>query len=154
MRAEQYMKNFSKIALLLLTFQFNAGCGYVKAGTWKDDPRNWNRAFESTKPSDVTVVHSEYWRAPHWTYEFEYYFEIWPNAKLKEQLFGKNKLRRVKGDEAAAIKKNVFGDAPSWFAPKDLAEYEVWVYEDEPNSNFKVLIDKQSGVMFLNDYQV
>src|SRR6266516_3732414 len=71
----------------------------------------------------------KYWRSPHWSYEFEYYFEIGPNSKLKEQLFGENKLRQVNGGDAAKIKNNVFGDAPSWFAPKDVAEYEVWVFK-------------------------
>ena len=148
------MKNFSTTALLFLIVQFNASCGYVRAGTWENDPGNWNRAFQSTKAPDVTVLHSKYWRSPHWSYEFEYYFEIGPNSKLKEQLFGENKLRQVNGGDAAKIKNNVFGDAPSWFAPKDVAEYEVWVFKDDQNSNFKILIDKKSGVMFLNDYQV
>jgi hypothetical protein len=148
------MKNLSTIAVLFLIVQLNAGCGYVKAGTWEDDPGNWNRALQSTKPPDVTVIHSKYWRSPHWSYEFEYYFEIGPNVKLKEQLFGKNKLQRVNGDEAAKVRKNVFGDVPPWFAPKNVTEYEIWVFEGEPNINFKILIDKKSGVMFLNDYQV
>jgi hypothetical protein len=130
------------------------GCGYFVGGTWEDDPQNWSRAFSSTKPPDVTVIHSRYWRSRHWTYEFQYFFEIASNIKLKEQLFDKNKLRQVTGDEATKIKKNVFGGAPSWFAPKSVTEYEVWVFADEPNSNFKILVDKKSGVMFLNDYQV
>ena len=148
------MKRLSTITLLLLIVLGNAGCGYVKAGTWEDDPGNWSRALQSTKPSDVEVIHSWYWRSPHWSYEFEYFFEIRPNAKLKEQLFGKNRLQQVTGEEATKIKKNLFGDVPTWFAPKDVTEYEVWVFEEEPNSNFKILIDKKSGETFLNDYQV
>jgi len=148
------MKCLSTITLSLLLVLGNAGCGYVKAGTWEDDPENWNRALRSTKPPEVEVMHSRYWRSPHWSYEFEYFFEIGPNAKLKEQLFGKNKLQQVTGDEAANIKRNVFRDPPKWFAPNDVTEYEVWVLEGEPNSNFKVLIDKKSGVTFFNDYQV
>jgi len=148
------LKKLPTIALLLLVVQFNSGCGYVMAGTWEDDPGNWQRAFRSTAPPDVTVVHSKYWRSPHWSYECEYFFEIAPSAKLKEELFANNKLRQMQGDEAARIQKSVFGDAPSWFAPKDVAEYEVWVFADQAHSNFKILIDKKSGVMFLNDYQV
>jgi len=141
----------SIILLLLLAL---VGCGYFVAGTWEDDPQNWSRAFRSTKPPDVTVVHSRYWRSPHWTYEFQYFFEIAANIKLKKQLLAKNKLRQVTEDEATKIKKNVFGDAPSWFAPKSVTEYDVWVFADAPNRNLKVLVDKKSGVMFLSDYQV
>jgi hypothetical protein len=131
-----------------------AGCGYFKAGAWEDDAGNWTRAFASKRPEDVNVVHSRYWRAAHWTAEFGYFFEIAPNATLREQLFSKNKLRQVRGDEAATVKDGVFGDAPSWFAPKGVSEYDVWVYADEPRGNFRILIDKGSGHMYLADHQV
>ena len=132
----------------------SSGCGYVISGTWDDHPKNWSRAFHSTKPPDVVVVHSRYWRSPHWSYEFQYFFEIAPNADLKNQLFTANKLRQVTGKDAVAARARVFGDAPSWFAPNSLASYEVWVFADEPGRNFKVLIDKASGHIFMNDYQV
>lgn len=148
------MKLRSVIFLFPSVILLTAGCGYFMAGTWEDDPDNWSRAFHSTKPPEVTVTHSRYWRSAHWTYEFAYYFEIAPNTTLKEQLFSENKLRQVTGDEAARVKKNVFGAAPAWFAPKEVTEYEVWVHDGEPHSRFKVLIDKKSGVVFLNDYQV
>ena len=86
------------------------------SGTWDDDPKNWGRAFRSTKPPDVRVIHSRYWRSAHWSYEFQYFFEIAPNAGLKQQLFAANKLRRLVGDEAVAARANRFRDAPSWFA--------------------------------------
>ena len=73
------MRRTSSIALSLPVAIVIAGCGYFMAGTWEDDPGNWGRAFESTKPPDVAVVHSKYWRSAHWTYEFEYFFEIAPN---------------------------------------------------------------------------
>jgi hypothetical protein len=131
-----------------------SGCGYFVSGTWEDDPENWARAFQSAKPPDVVVVHSKYWRSPHWSYEFQYFFEIAPNADLKRQLFSANKLRRVTGDEAEKARKNVFGNAPAWFAPKGFAEYEVWVFENDRDRNFKVLIDSGSGQMFVHDYVV
>jgi hypothetical protein len=142
------------LALLVTLMLFDAGCGYFKAGTWEDDPGNWKRAFHSTKPEDVTVVHSKYWRSPHWTYEFQYFFEIAPNPKLKEQLFSKNKLRLITGNQAAKAKGNFFGDAPSWFAPRSVTDYDIWVFDQEPLSNFKVLIDRDTGNMFVTDYQV
>ena len=33
-------------------------------------------------------------------------------------------------------------------------KHDVWKYADEPNSNFRVLIDKITGTMFVTDYQV
>ena len=142
------------IPLLVAVITATAGCGYAMAGTWDDDPGNWGRAFQSTRPEDVLVVHSRYSRSPHWSYESQYFFEIAPNAQLKAQLFTANKLRRITGKEATQARENVFGGAPSWFAPKSVTEYEVWIFADEPERHFKVLIDKTSGHMFINDYQV
>lgn len=140
---------FLSVAILL-----SSGCGYVMSGTWDDNPKNWGRAFHSTKPPEVVVVHSRYWRSPHWSYEFQYFFEIAPNADLKKQLFTANRLRQLTGKDAAEARARVFGDAPAWFAPKSLASYEVWVFADDPGRNFKLLIDKESGYIFMNDYQV
>jgi hypothetical protein len=146
------MRRWCSVALFVLAVLVNAGCGYFMAGTWEDDPGNWSRALHSTKPPDVRVIHSKYWRSAHWTYEFEYFFEIAPNQKLKEQLFRENKLRQLTGDQAGKVKN--FGTAPTWFAPKDVTEYEVWVFEGEPDHNFRVLIDKKSDVIFLSNFQV
>ena len=33
-------------------------------------------------------------------------------------------------------------------------EYDIWIFEGEPDRNFKMLIDKESRVIFLSDYQV
>jgi hypothetical protein len=138
------------LALLLTT----AGCGYFKSGTWEDDPKNWKRAFRSVKPPDVVVTHSLYWRSPHWTYEFQYFFEIEPNTELREQLFRENQLRRLEGAQAQQAKENSFGEIPAWFAPKPSSAYDIWVFGDEPGRNFKVLIDKETGTLFLSDHQV
>jgi len=147
------MRRISRV-LLCVVLALSAGCGYVMSGTWDDDPKNWGRVFQSTKPSDVRLIHSRYWRSAHWSYEFQYFFEIAPNAALKQQLFAANKLRLVVGDEADAARANRVHDAPSWFAPRSLESYEVWISADEPGRNFTLLIDKTSGHMFLTDYQV
>jgi hypothetical protein len=129
-------------------------CGYVKSGAWDDDPNNWERAFETTKPPDVVVVHSHYWRSPHFTLEFGYYFEIERNASLREQLFSRNDLREVTGGEAERVMGDVFGKPPAWFAPKPAASYAMWVFRDQPGRHFRVLVDRETGTIFLGDYQL
>jgi hypothetical protein len=47
-----------------------------------------------------------------------------------------------------------FVGCPSWFAAKPLKEYEIWAYANDPDSNFMVLIDRETGNIFLADYQV
>jgi hypothetical protein len=130
------------------------GCGYFSSGTWEDDPDNWGRAFHSKKPDSAIILHSKYWRSPHWTYEFQYFFEIEQNYDLKKQLFTQNKLIQLQGVAAREAKDKFFGESPKWFAPKAVNSYEVWVYEDKNQSNFRVLVDKVTGNIFLTDYQV
>jgi hypothetical protein len=139
------------LAFVLL---LSAGCGYVSSGTWDDDPANWKKAFKSQKPDDVVVVHSQYWRTAHWSYEAGYMFEIASNARLREQFFKENRLSRMVGPAAAEAKEMCFRKCPSWFAPKAVEAYEVWGYSDEPKGNFRVLIDRTTGTMFLADFQV
>jgi hypothetical protein len=148
------MNHRRQVVSLLAVCLLVAACGYVPTGTWQADPANWKRSFGSVTPADVTIIHSEYWRSPHWSFEYQYFFEIAPNAKLRERLLTENKLRRATGDNALRVKQNIFGHAPEWFAPKAVGEYDVWVFENEPERNFKVLIDRKSGRMFLHDYQV
>ena len=35
-----------------------------------------------------------------------------------------------------------------------VAEYDLWVIKDEPDRNFKILIDRNSGATFVSDYSV
>ena len=133
---------------------FIAGCGYLRSGNWEDDPGNWNRAFQSTKPADVVVVHSLYWRAPHWTFEAGYLFQIEPNEALRKQLFTKNRLSQVERSEIREEERPCFGKCPEWFVPEPIEVYEVWRYSDDPQSKFRIFIEKSTGRMFLGDYQV
>jgi len=144
---------FSGTAIYLVLLLCLSGCGYFSSGTWENDPDNWERAFQSRKPDDVVVLHSKYWRSAHWTYEFQYFFEMERNDALQKQLFTQNKLVRLEGKDAITAKNNFFDESPAWFAPKTVDKYEVWVCE-ETESNFRVFADKETGNLFLTDYQV
>ena len=146
------MKNVAVLMIAVLL----AGCGYVRSGKWEDDSGNWGRALQSAQPNDVVVVHSLYWRAPHWSYEAGYLFEIQPNETLRKQLFSENKLRQLQTSDIHldARPRPCFGKCPAWFAPKAIENYEIWEYADDQNSKFRVLIEKSTGRIFFGDYQV
>lgn len=130
-----------------------AGCGYAKSGTWEDDAANWERAFESTKPDDVFVEHSKYWRSPHFTMEFQYFFHVRSNDALRRQLFTENELKELDADAAARAARDFFGEKPAWFLPKPADAYEVWVFADRPQ-HFRLFVDRETGDLFLTDYVV
>jgi hypothetical protein len=139
----------SRFATLLLPL-LTVACGYALSGRWEEDPKNWWRAFRSAKPGHVVVVHSLYWRSPHWTYEAGYAFEIKANQKFRDQLFRDNELRQVQERDT----KSLCFSCPAWFAPGALDRYDVWAYAKWPDSKFRVLVDKVTGNIFLTDYQV
>jgi len=136
--------------VLVVSFLLVAGCG----GTWDDDPGNWQRAFGSTKPSNVAVLHSKYWRSAHWSYEFQYFFEIAANETLKNQFVATNNLRLATATDAERIKSDIVGEVPRWFAPKEATGYEVWATDETADRNMVLLIDRQSGHLFVTDYLV
>jgi hypothetical protein len=142
------------VALGLLA-TFATSCGYVMCGTWEDDPKNWKRAFDFAKPDEIVVVHSKYWRSAHWSYECSWYFEIDPTPPVREKMFTENRLKRLSTEEAAQAKRDPGPQPPAWYAPKDIGRYEAWVYDDEqPQGNFKLFVDTESGHFFMNDYQL
>jgi hypothetical protein len=143
-----------RVSVLWLAVAVQVGCGYLQSGTWEDDPGNWRRAFRADKPPQVVVVHSKYWRSPHFTYEFQYFFEIQGDPEFKRELFRRNKLEQVPADKVAEVKRDSFGHLPAWFCPKAPDAYEAWLYEEPPRGNFRVLIDRATGTIYITDYQV
>ena len=51
----------------------------------------------------------------------------------------------VSSQKAATWSQN----RPTWFVPKPITHYDVWVYSNAPNSDFRLLIDRETGDMFL-----
>jgi hypothetical protein len=84
-----------------------AACGYVRSGRWTDAPENWSRAFGSSKPSSAEVLHSYYWRAPHFTYEAGYFFAVRDLGGFRAELFSRNKLRPVPENERAGAREGL-----------------------------------------------
>lgn len=145
------MQRRSVRGLLYSAVVLLAGCG--SSGTWEDDAENWDRAFRSTKPADVVVVHSKYWRSPHFATEFQYFFHVQANEPLHQQLMTENKLVKLDGDAVSLAAKEFFGEKPAWFLPKDASAYETWVFVENPQ-HFRVFVDKETGDLFLTDYVV
>src|SRR5437773_7996552 len=126
---------FIIIAAVALLF---VGCG----GTYIDDKRNFERAFQTKCPQDVKVIHSVYSRTPHFTEEHEYYFQMKPAAGseiLKWLTGGRGIVQSTNGLSQVPYHLNLRQDRPKWFASDALTNYDVWY---STNTAFIVLRDK------------
>jgi len=127
-------------------------CGYLKSGRWDDDAANWDRAFGRfglSVPKGWLVVHSRYWRYPHFTYEGGYYFQVRVPPEGRRLLVQSDYVRL--GPERAEM-NGACEPRPSWFAPKDPTQYEIWGAK-EGASNYRVLVDPSGPDAFLMDCQ-
>ena len=135
---------------ILTAFIFVSGiCGCHKSGKWVNDPNNWKRAFGNPPPTNFEVIHSIYWRTPHFTREDGWTFQVKSPPSFYKEWLGAYK---VKHPDSAELQRLEFlkKDKPAWFLPKPLAEYEIWVI-DQPDSNFGLFIDQTSGEWFVTD---
>jgi hypothetical protein len=116
-------------------------------GKWDEDAKNWSRAFNGqTPPPDVTIVHSRYYRSPHFTYEAYYYFQLTaPKAFLDAWLKGLVQATPAKDN------LGLLPDKPNWFLPKAIENYDMWKRTDNPDSYFRIFRDKSTGAIFATD---
>jgi hypothetical protein len=127
---------FLTIALLLVL----VACG----GTWIDDPRNFKRIFDFDKPPDVTVIHSYYWKSPHWTVEYRYYIALACPRKFGDGLT--DLMTHATPDQANI---DSCGEKPEWFLPKLLSSYEAWI--PKTDTGYRVFRDKEDSTLFVCD---
>lgn len=130
----------------------SAACG-SRSGTWEDDPRNWARAFDAAQPKAVTVVHSKYWRSPHWSLEFRYFFQLKAEAEFRREYLDRNELVQLPASGVAASIGDR-RDVPAWFCPKAPEAYDGWARRDPADGRFRALIDRESGDLYLTDEQL
>jgi hypothetical protein len=129
------------VALLTLT-----GCS---SGSWDDDRKNWSRAFGGQKrPPEVKIIHSRYWKSPHFTYEAEYFFEFTAPAKFLEDWIASQKLILT-----VPTKQNTppYFNKPDWFTPKPVDDYDMWMPSDSPHDKFRIYRDKKTGTLYVTD---
>lgn len=136
------MKKF----VLLLAAGVLAGCG----GSWKDDPKNWERAFRQPKPADVEIVHSTYWKASGVAPQYRYFFDIKSNAALSARFAASPDLAEVI-PQGVAIITNICGRKPDWFMPKSPQNYRTWKVKSL-KINMAVYEDLTTHELYVCDY--
>lgn len=139
-------RNFLLAVFLILL----SGCG--DSGTWQDDEQNWMRAFQQEQPKDVTVVHSWYCRTAHFTHESQYFFQLAASDKLRQSFGNPARVLVVSTDDKNAQEALLLAlyQRPAWFAPKPVSAYEI-LQGKPPNENYFILIERETGSIFITD---
>lgn len=124
-----------------------APSGCHRSGQWADDPGNYKRAWGSAAPPQVTVVHSFYWRSPHFTREEVYYFEFAANKEIQVGFVTSNALTPFDPSSPAEAPNTYCLTRPRWFAPKGASAYEGW--RSGPGGRALLLRDRETGALFV-----
>ena len=132
-----------QLLLLVVLLLASLSCG----GTWVDDKGTFNRVFGFSKPQDVDVLHSYYWKSPHWSTEYRYFIALKAPPKFTSGVTSAALMASVAPDRNVL---NSCGDKPpQWFLPKSLTNYEAWV--PRAAVGYRVFRDKSDGTLFLCD---
>jgi len=134
------------VALIAVALLIVGGCG----GTWVDDAGNFNRVFGFDKPSDVQVLHSYYWKSPHWTTEYRYFIAVRGPAKFANGLTAPQFWDPATPDKRSL--ETCGGDPPAWFMSKPLDRYKMWMPKD--SKTYRVFQDKDDLTFYACDEQL
>ncbi len=136
----------------LLAFFALQADGIMHAGTWEDDPKNWNRAFNEDQPAQVKVIHSKFWRSNHFTDEHIFYFEVEATPEWRDAFLKKRGFTQVSSSAARSFRSNNNSDdTPNWFAPDPVELYDVW---DQPGYLGSVWLNKTNGYFFFYEIKL
>jgi hypothetical protein len=141
------------IGLPIIVFLCLVLNGLAKAGNWDDDPKNWERAFGAPVPKDVLVIHSTYLRTPHFTREEEFSFQFKAPPGYVTDWVTHEKMRESGPNDEKQIQE-LKARRPKWFLPKPPSSYQGWSFPDEPHSNFRLFVDRETGEVFYTDSQM
>lgn len=142
------MNGYLAIGLSLLAG--HCGCGYVQSGLWDEDPANWSRAartFGSELPRGWKIIHSRYWRTPHFTYEGGYYFQIRVPGVDRKLLYSDDLVRL---DATKLAESSHCPNRPQWFVPGPATLYEVWGTRE---GNYRMFVSPNKADVFVMDCQ-
>lgn len=138
------------LGLVLAFLFFSIGCGYFKAGQWDDDSRNWQRAFGGPVPNGWSVLHSRYWRFPHWTYEGGFYFDVKVPPGWRQKLMNRPDLIKYEPSQSTDMDGACL-ERPKWFAPGSVTSYDVWT--SHGTGNYRLFVEKEGSEVFFSDCQ-
>lgn len=147
-RRPQVRRGFTLLAATILVF---AACH--RSGAWSDDPRNFERAWSQSAPTDLQIQHSWYWRSAHFTREEAYYFQFARHVQFMRGLIAENAFQPVADAASVAVSDYSCFSRPTWFAPKPMTAYNAWVAPPYASRGL-ILEDRSTGDFFISVCQL
>jgi hypothetical protein len=132
------------VSLLLAT-----SCGYLQAGSWEGDPKNWHRIFGEQKPAEVTLIHSFYERLSGWKMRYRFYLAFEAPEQERIRLVKRLKLSALSLTPAPGEIVDRDAGSPAWFLPGELTDYMVWI--GSPEQHLRLSVNSKTGVIYLSD---
>jgi len=123
-----------------------ASCG----GAWVDDDGNFERVFAFGKPPEVKVLHSYYWKSPHWSVEYRYFIVFQASSKFVAGVTSSELMTAVMLDRP--VLDGCGAERPKWFLPKPPGNYDAWV--PKKAAGYRVFRDRADGTLFLCDQRL
>jgi hypothetical protein len=136
----------TKIGQVLIAVVFMlplSGCG----GTWVDDESNFKRIFGFDKPNDVQILHSYYWKSPHWSTEYQYYIALRSSNSFTSGLTAAQLMSPAVPDKDALARCG--GNLPPWFVSKPLSHYQMWIAKS--SARYRVFRDQDDNTLYVCD---
>lgn len=138
---------WNRLVSMLLISTTLAGCWYLTAGEWHDDPDNLAKALYFSIPDDVTAERSYYWQSPHFFTEDRYSFKIKYHQGFIDALTEHHDLVPIDSLD----KKRTIA-CPSWFLPDDISKYTIFKRRNAGEwENFRLYIHKHNRMVYMCD---
>ena len=133
------------LAQLLFSTLASACCIPFSEVLIEESEQAWQEAFSAPVPTDVVLLHGQYWRGMHWSGEHSWFFSMEPNKTFFEDFVSYNRLvEQVEPDAMRQVQLDMLFAPPAWFAPPGPA-YQIWRSED-----IFVIRDIDQGTIFLH----
>jgi len=129
-----------------------SSCGYLSSGSWENDKQNWQRAYNTSVPDSIILIHSYYWKSTHWTLEQAMFFETEYNERIIKNFLSDSSLIKMNTADTTII--TFFEKKPKWFVPKPYHHYSIWKGVKNNNDNFLLFLDQENRHLYWTDYQL
>ena len=138
-----------RLFILCITSLFFISC---HSGEWENQDKNWERAFSGqSKPDNVKILNSYYWRSPHFTYEAQYFFRLEVGEEYMNTWIQHSKCKLT---ASTVVEADFPNDRPDWFVPKELSKYKIWRPSDDQFSQFRIFKNLETNEFYVTDTEL